>query len=163
MGHISCGCPKQLKLPVMEVKWLYYQREKVGERSVLCMGSADWLETKRLDKAEKRVKEVEEAAHNYTMRRKKEHEIMAEQFQKEDKPSESFSDVDISDNESDEEEEDSHLTDISQPPKPGELLFPDVPQETDEVGKTEKGKRKEVGKRNLLSIKNCFGFTEVII
>ena len=42
MGHITCDCPKELKLPVLELKWLFYQREKKGEKSLLGMVSADW-------------------------------------------------------------------------------------------------------------------------
>ena len=61
-AHISCDCPLSQKIPVLELAWVYYQRNKVGEKSEMQMGLNDNKETKRQSKAEKRgIKEAEAA------------------------------------------------------------------------------------------------------
>ena len=58
--HISCDCPLSQKIPVSELAGVYYQRNKVGEKSEMQMGLNDIKETKRQSKAEKRgIKEAE--------------------------------------------------------------------------------------------------------
>ena len=56
-AHVKCSCPLQNKLPVLDLKWLYYQRSKKGEASLMGMGGGDYEETKRQVKAEKRKAE----------------------------------------------------------------------------------------------------------
>lgn len=55
-AHIRCTCVASDKLPVMELEWLYYQREKLGEKSCMKMGQVDWEET------EKQIKTVKNKA-----------------------------------------------------------------------------------------------------
>ena len=47
MVYINCDCLKDLKLPLLELKWIYFQRIKVGEKSGMGMVSGDMVETKR--------------------------------------------------------------------------------------------------------------------
>ena len=149
MGHISCGCPKELKLPVLELKWLFYQRQKEGERSMLGMVLTDWSETHRQVKSEKRRIQGEVAAENYTKRRMKETEKIMEQFQEEEvfvESADMAAPVDTDDSSDDDRIEEE---DLAQPPEPGELLFAEVFQQevTDELekGSIVRVKRKEVG------------------
>ena len=72
MGHINCDFVKDLKLPLLELKWIYFQRIKVGEKSGMGMVSGDMVETKRQVKAENRVAEDKAVVVNYTSRREKE-------------------------------------------------------------------------------------------
>ena len=72
MGHISCDCVKDVKLPLLELKWIYFQRMKVGEKSGMGMVSSDMVETKRQEKAEKRVAEDKAVKANYSNRRERE-------------------------------------------------------------------------------------------
>lgn len=53
-GHINCSCPLIYKIPTMELRWIYSQRSKVGEKSDMQMGGNDHKETKKQVRAEKR-------------------------------------------------------------------------------------------------------------
>ena len=44
---IKCDCPKESKVPVMELPWLAAQRAKIGEKSSLLMSNNDKVETER--------------------------------------------------------------------------------------------------------------------
>ena len=57
MGHITCHCKKELKLPILELKWIYYKRIKIGEKSGMGMVAGDMVETRRQVKAQNRVAE----------------------------------------------------------------------------------------------------------
>ena len=60
-AHIVCSCPLSNKIAVMELRWIYSQRVKVGEKSDMQMGSNDVKESKRQTKAEKRKAAEKEA------------------------------------------------------------------------------------------------------
>lgn len=60
-AHIKCDCPRENKVPVMELQWLATQRAKIGEKSKLMMTTNDKAETERQKKAEKRKAEQYEA------------------------------------------------------------------------------------------------------
>ena len=53
-AHVSCACPKEQKIPVIELAFLLAQRQKSGEFSMHQIASADRQETKRQKKALKR-------------------------------------------------------------------------------------------------------------
>lgn len=48
--HISCTCPRDMKVPVEELAWLHSQRLKVGERGGMQMSVADTKATRKYDK-----------------------------------------------------------------------------------------------------------------
>ena len=52
-AHISCGCSKAQKIPKLDLLWLYYQRQKIGEKSVFQMSVKDSKESTRKFKAMK--------------------------------------------------------------------------------------------------------------
>ena len=54
-AHIKCDCPKESKVPVMELQWLAAQRAKIGEKSSMMMSNNDKVETER-QKKQKRGK-----------------------------------------------------------------------------------------------------------
>ena len=53
-AHISCSCPQKQKIPLLELRWLYYQRQKVGEKSQFQMALKDIVETQKNIRAVKR-------------------------------------------------------------------------------------------------------------
>ena len=53
-AHIKCSCPQVSKIPVLEFRWLYGQRNKIGEKSDMMMSGKDAIETDRQNKAAKR-------------------------------------------------------------------------------------------------------------
>ena len=46
-AHIFCKCKQDQKIPKIELKWLYFQRQKIGEKSNLQMSVNDSKETGR--------------------------------------------------------------------------------------------------------------------
>ena len=40
-AHIWCSCPLPIKIPSLDLLWLYHQRVKVGEVSAMQMGRND--------------------------------------------------------------------------------------------------------------------------
>ena len=60
-AHIQCSCPLPKKIPVMELRWLYGQRNKRGEYSDMMMTTNDNKETDRQNKAAKRAADEVEA------------------------------------------------------------------------------------------------------
>jgi hypothetical protein len=60
-AHINCDCPRESKVPVMELRWLAAQRAKTGEKSGMMMLGVDKVETARQEKAAKRKAAEEEA------------------------------------------------------------------------------------------------------
>ena len=67
-AHINCTCIFSKKIPTMELRWLYSQRNKTGEKSDMQMGHADKIETTKLRKKYKRKISDEKA---YEKRMKK--------------------------------------------------------------------------------------------
>ena len=53
-AHIKCSCPLDNKIPTLELRWLFSQRNKCGELSEMMMAGVDTVETKRQTKAAKR-------------------------------------------------------------------------------------------------------------
>ena len=53
-AHIKCSCPREIKVPVMELRWLYGQQHKSGEKSDMMMYGVDIVESHRQTKAAKR-------------------------------------------------------------------------------------------------------------
>ena len=66
--HAHCKCVLDQKLPVLELEWIYHQRQKNGEVSCMMMSSDDKIESERQTKAYKRKYEEEQKE----LRRKKE-------------------------------------------------------------------------------------------
>ena len=80
MGHINCDFVKDLRLPLLELKWIYFKRMKVGEKSSMGMVPGDMVKTKRQVKAENRVAEDKTVVVNFTSRREKEDRVMMNHF-----------------------------------------------------------------------------------
>ena len=60
-AHTKCDCPRENKVPVMELRWLAAQRAKIGEKSSMMMTTNDKDETERQRKTAKRKAEQLEA------------------------------------------------------------------------------------------------------
>ena len=60
-AHIKCDCPRERKVPVLDLQWLALQRAKTGEKSAMMMVGNDKEETERQNKAAKRKADLEEA------------------------------------------------------------------------------------------------------
>ena len=164
LGHIRCDCTKEFKLPLLELKWIFSQRNKLGEKSSLGMVAGDMVETKKQVQAKSRVTEKEVVGVNYNRRTGKEGRRMSAQFQDKEEPASHTSksalplgDFLLTDSEEEDDEDDeSDLPDLPPPPEPGELLYTDlnpseIPPGEPDSGKKKRG-RKEVGRRNLLPI-----------
>ena len=76
-AHIECSCIARNKIPVLDLEWLYYQREKVGEKSNMKMGPVDWAETEKQVKAlkNKSAKEAAKAKQALKLLEKKKYDI----------------------------------------------------------------------------------------
>ena len=73
-AHIKCDCPREKKVPVLDLQWLAAQRAKTGEKSILMMTSDDKEETKKQNRTEKRRVEAEEAEKKRERQAKEEEE-----------------------------------------------------------------------------------------
>ena len=71
-AHINCTCLMASKIPVMELQWLYMQRNKIGEKSIMKMGGVDWKETEIQEKAAKNKADKEKAEVKAAMKKQKE-------------------------------------------------------------------------------------------
>lgn len=60
-AHIKCDCPRESKVPVLDLQWLAIQRAKTGEKSAMMMAGSDKEETERQNKAAKRKADLAEA------------------------------------------------------------------------------------------------------
>ena len=85
-AHIKCDCPRENKIPTLDLQWLALQRAKRGEKSALMMAGNDKVETKRQNKAAKRKAELEEAE----KKRKKKIEEEKERLQADQSEVEAF-------------------------------------------------------------------------
>lgn len=61
-AHITCDCTIKTKIPKLELRWLFYQRVKTTEKSVLQISTVDYKETKRINNATKRKAQETDAA-----------------------------------------------------------------------------------------------------
>ena len=84
-AHIKCDCPKESKVPVMELQWLAAQRAKIGEKSSMMMSNNDKVETERQRKAEKSTMDQIEADIKNKKKLEEEEKLLAEreEFQSE--------------------------------------------------------------------------------
>ena len=71
-AHIKCDCLRINKIPVIELQWLYMQRNKRGEQGVMKMGCADWKEHEIQVKAAKNKAAKEEAELKSALKKQKE-------------------------------------------------------------------------------------------
>ena len=66
-AHIKCDCPLKVKIPKLELEWVFHQRTKITEKSSLQISTADKKETLRQENAqknaEKRKKQAESSVH----------------------------------------------------------------------------------------------------
>lgn len=46
-AHIHCDCPRENKIPEMELEWMFHQRAKIGEKCDMMMGDVDWVESEK--------------------------------------------------------------------------------------------------------------------
>jgi hypothetical protein len=60
-SYINCSCPLASRVPVLELRWLYGQRAKHGEKSDMMMLTVDKKESDRQNRAEKRKNDESEA------------------------------------------------------------------------------------------------------
>ena len=60
-AHIKCDCPREIKIPVIDLQWLAMQRAKTGEKSMMMMAGSDLEETERQNRTAKRKAEIAEA------------------------------------------------------------------------------------------------------
>ena len=78
-AHISCSCPLQNKVPIMELLWLAKQRAKIGDKSELMMDRVDKVESERQLKAFQRKSAEVEAALKRQRKQEEEAEILLQQ------------------------------------------------------------------------------------
>ena len=150
MGHINCSCVKEIKVPNLELKWLYYQRSKVGEKSDMGMYKGDIVETKRQEKALARLAKEKAVDLNYNIRAERDSRVIMAHFE-DNSNSTSQADLVGTYVESDSDDSQLELCDFLPPPAPGELLW--TSQHEVDIGRQESGaRRKEVVKSNLLPV-----------
>ena len=78
-GHITCSCTREVKLPVLELEWVYHQRAKVGEVSARAMVGVDVVETRKQEKTEKRKEQDNEIVLvNYRRRKEQDETLMSD-------------------------------------------------------------------------------------
>ncbi|XP_065647557.1 uncharacterized protein LOC136077054 [Hydra vulgaris] len=82
-AHIICTCIFSKKIPTMELRWLYSQRNKTGEKSDMQMGHADKIETTKLRKKYKR-KISDEKAYEKRMKKLQDDQASFEVTEKQD-------------------------------------------------------------------------------
>ena len=56
--HCCCSCPKDIKLPRLELSWLKAQRDKTSSKSILAMSGMDGKEVKRMIKKEEKQRKT---------------------------------------------------------------------------------------------------------
>ena len=61
-AHIKCSCPKDQKVPVLDLQWLRSQRDKRGEKGGMQMSLVDQVETKKQRRTEENKAMVAEAS-----------------------------------------------------------------------------------------------------
>lgn len=76
-AHIQCNCPRDKKIPVLELEWMYHQRGKKKELSSMPMAGVDQVETERQNKAAKR-KQLEQEASKKRQKKEQERSLQLE-------------------------------------------------------------------------------------
>ena len=74
--HIKCVCPLDRKLPKLNLRWIYGQRQKCGEKSDMQINLNDFKETDKQIKAEKRKLREEESLAKRMLLEKKEEDLL---------------------------------------------------------------------------------------
>ena len=69
-GHLTCSCPKESKIPKLELLFVKSQRAKVGESGGMQIASVDFKEDTRQKKAAARKESVTSTADNTENKRK---------------------------------------------------------------------------------------------
>jgi hypothetical protein len=77
-AHIKCDCPRESKVPVIELQWLAAQRAKIGEKSSFIMTTNDKVETEKQKKAEKRKAEQYKAEEKRKKKVEEEEQLVKE-------------------------------------------------------------------------------------
>ena len=75
-AHIKCDCPRENKVPIMELQWLAVQRAKREEKSKMMMTYNDKDETERQRKAEKRKNDQIEAEEKKKKKKEEEEQLL---------------------------------------------------------------------------------------
>lgn len=78
-AHTKCSCLLDYKIPVKELRWLYGQRKKCGEKSDMMMGTVDKIESERQNTANKRKRSETEAKLRKKNKLEEEEAILLEQ------------------------------------------------------------------------------------
>ncbi|KAG7176516.1 hypothetical protein Hamer_G029797, partial [Homarus americanus] len=63
-SHIDCGCPREKKIPVLELEFIKAQRTKAEGQGSMQMGSIDYSETKKQIANAKRREQIREREQN---------------------------------------------------------------------------------------------------
>jgi len=79
----DCTCPRDCKVPAMELRWLAGQRAKRGEKSDMMMSSVDKKETAKQQKAAKRKADEHEAEIKRIKKKEDEEERLLEHLTEE--------------------------------------------------------------------------------
>ena len=82
-AQISCSCLLPSKVQVMELRWLYCQREKIGEQSEMMMGRNDQKESARQNKALHRKLAEEKSDLNKQRKQEEQEKLEQEQLEEE--------------------------------------------------------------------------------
>ena len=72
--HINCNCPREAKIPKLDLPFIKDQRQKCGSKGQLQMALKDQKETTRQVEADKRKKKEEEREETRKKKQKKEEE-----------------------------------------------------------------------------------------
>ena len=73
-AHIVCVCPRETKLPAIELTWVRLQRDKSEEKSVMGMLNRDTVEEKKMvkkDEGKKRKLKLKEGEEKWRLNEKK--------------------------------------------------------------------------------------------
>ena len=54
-AHIVCTCKKEKKIPLLELYFVRYQREKFGTKAILQIAGIDHIDTRKQNKKNKRL------------------------------------------------------------------------------------------------------------
>ena len=57
--HICCSCPREKKIPKIELEWIYDQKSKKGRKGKMQLARVDLPESQRLSKKQQRKSEEE--------------------------------------------------------------------------------------------------------
>ncbi|KAG7167600.1 hypothetical protein Hamer_G030654, partial [Homarus americanus] len=70
-SHIDCGCPREKKIPVLELEFIKAQRTKAEGQGSMQMGSIDYSETKKQIANAKKREQIREREQKKKMKSEK--------------------------------------------------------------------------------------------